>query len=204
MPQDARAFREGRGVGSGVVEPEERPGGFGGEPLGAGGDQQSLAFAVLGQLVEVRCVGQACPQIEAARRHGVDVCLGGVLAQAVHEQVTAGAELFADTAQMCLPGGLGDDVECCGLQQAADVHGLGAAVGQDAFPGRSAGDDRGDAQGGGNALGERPQVYDVAGVVLGGEGPRCGADAEVVGPVVLDQEGPVVANDVQNLFGALG
>ena len=102
----------------------------------------------------------------------IDVRLRRVLAQAPDEEVAARSQLLADAAQVRPPGRLGDDVEGRGLQQAADVHRLRAAVGEDALPGRPARDDRGDAQGGGDALRERAQVDDVAGVVVRGERPR--------------------------------
>ena len=128
------------------------------------------ALAVLGEPVEVGPVGQAGPEVQSARGHVLDVGLRGVLAQAAEQQVAAGCELLAQAAQVGLPPGLGHDVEGGRLEQAADVHRLGAPVGQDAVTGRAAGDHRGDAEGRGHALGQRAQVDDVAGVVVGGDG----------------------------------
>ena len=58
----------------------------------------------------------------------------------------AGAESLSESAKVRGPRGLGDDVEGGSLEQPADVHGFGAAVGEDAVAGGSSGDDRGDAE----------------------------------------------------------
>ncbi len=130
--------------------------------------------------------------------------LRSVLAQAGDQEVPACSQLLANAAQVRAPGGLGDDVEGRGLEQAADVHRLGPAVGEDAIARRPAGDHRGDAQGGGDALGQRAQVDDVPGVVVRREGSWRRGDAEVVRPVVLDQEGAVLADDLEDPLGAFG
>ena len=129
----------------------------------------------------------------------LDVGLGGVLTKAVEEQVAACQELLAQAAEVGLPPGLRHDVEGRCLEHAADVHRVGSSVGEDAFAGWAPGDDGGDAECRGHALGERAKVDDVAGVVACGDRGGGGGDAEVVRPVVLNEEGAVLTNDVEDL-----
>src|SRR6476661_415859 len=133
--EDAGTLRERAGVGPGVVEADERAGGFGGKPFRAGGDQQSGPLAVHTQLLNVGPVRKPRPEVQPAFRHQREVGLRDVFAKARHQQVAARLELVPDAAQVRLPGRLGDDVEGCSLEQAADVHRLGPAVREDALPG---------------------------------------------------------------------
>src|SRR6476469_4277067 len=63
LSDDPRALRERCRVCAGVVEPEERPGGFGGEPLGSRSDEHSRTFAVVAESFEVGAVGQSGPEV---------------------------------------------------------------------------------------------------------------------------------------------
>ena len=172
LAEAAGPIGEGCGVGAGVVEADVGAGGFGGEPFGAGGDDDSACLAVVEQAGEVGVVGQTGPEVQPAGGDVFDVGLGGVLGEAAQQQVPASLELVAEPAQVGLPPGVGDDVQGGGLEQPGDVDGFGGAVGEDAFVGGAAGDDRSDAQGGGDALGQRPEVDDVPGVLPGGQGGR--------------------------------
>ena len=48
--------------------------------------------------------------------------LGRVLKQAREQQIAAGLELVPEASQVGLPGRLRHDVECRGLEEAADIH----------------------------------------------------------------------------------
>ena len=105
----------------------------------------------------------------------------------------------AKVSEVGLPTGLGDDVENCGLQKSADVHRFGAAVGENAFFGGAAGNNCRHPKRRRDAFGEGSHIDDMAGVIARGDRMRIGIDAEVMGPIVLDQEGTVRPNDVEDL-----
>jgi hypothetical protein len=123
-------------MGSGIVEAKERCRGLGREPVRSGGNDDAGAFAVPAQLIEPGAVWELGPEVEPSLRDVFNVGLRSMLAQAGDQQVPACLELVAEAAQVGLPGGLGDYVQCRALEQAADIHGFGAAVGKDAFPRR--------------------------------------------------------------------
>ena len=131
-----------------------RSGGFGGEPFVAWCDEDVVGLAFPDQFGEVRRVWKSDPEVESARWNRRELRERRVFGDAVYEKIPARSELLAETPEVCLPTGLGDDVEGSGLQDAADVHRRGGTVSGDSLTCWSAGDDRSDSQCGGNAFGE--------------------------------------------------
>ena len=82
------------------------------------------------------------------------VGLRDMLAQAGGKKVPAREELLAEAAQVRLPAGLGHHIQGRCLQEPADVHGLGGALGKDPLTGRAPGDDGSDADRRRHALGQ--------------------------------------------------
>ena len=61
----------------------------------------------------------------------------------------------------------------------------------------------GHSDGGGHALGQRPQIHDVPVLVACRKGDYVLVDAEIMGPVVLDQEYAVPLHDIQHSLAQL-
>jgi uncharacterized membrane protein len=91
----AGGFGERRGIGTGVVEPEEWSRGFGWEPLGAGGDDQPGGLAVPTESVDVGAVGEPDPQVESSGGEVVGGCLGSVLSEGSDKEGLLARELGA-------------------------------------------------------------------------------------------------------------
>lgn len=109
--------------------------------------QSPAVPTVAGQLFGVGSLGQTQPEAQSACGYVLAVRLRHVFPDVSSQQVTGCFQLVAESAQVCLPSGHRDNVECLGPENAADTHGFDAPVGEAASTGRSTGNDRGDANG---------------------------------------------------------